>query len=171
MTAHSPVAQVEVESQMRKIEAEVDDLKDSIIFVDINSMTAHSPVAQVEVESQMRKIEAEVDDLKETIKGHENEYKEATREERKDILGQMIIAKEGRLHDLSEELKTVLPRSNHLQSHLNATDCPMPLPTTPPLPGPIHPYNEIEGNLNIPWNAVLYPPLKQRQGGCIAGDT
>jgi predicted nucleic acid-binding Zn-ribbon protein len=70
-------------------------------------MTAHSPVAQVEVESQMRKIEAEVDDLKETIKGHENEYKEATREERKDILGQMIIAARTNLQALNEELKAL----------------------------------------------------------------
>jgi predicted nucleic acid-binding Zn-ribbon protein len=57
----------------------------------------------------MRKIEAEVDDLKETIKGHENEYKE-TREERKDILLKVITAKEGRLHDLSEELKALRHR-------------------------------------------------------------
>jgi hypothetical protein len=63
----------------------------------------------------------------------------------------------------SQTADTVLPRSNHLQSHLNATDCPMPLPTTTLLPVPIHPYNEIEGNLNILWNAVLYPPLKPLQ--------
>jgi septal ring factor EnvC (AmiA/AmiB activator) len=69
-------------------------------------MTAHSPVAQVEVESKMRKIETEVDDLKETIKGHENEYKE-TREERKYILGQMIIAARTNLQALNEELKAL----------------------------------------------------------------
>jgi hypothetical protein len=61
----------------------------------------------------MRNIEAEIVDLKEMIKGYENDFKQATREDR-NILGPMIIAKEGmiiakegRLHDLSEELKAL----------------------------------------------------------------
>jgi rubrerythrin len=69
-------------------------------------MTTHSPVAQVEVEAKMRKIEAEIDDLKETIKGYENDYKQATGEDKKG-LRQMIIAKEGRLHDLYERIKVL----------------------------------------------------------------
>ena len=69
-------------------------------------MTTHSPVAQVEVEAKMRKIEAEIDDLKETIKGYENDYKQATGEDKKG-LRLMIIAKEGRLHDLYERIKVL----------------------------------------------------------------
>ena len=60
----------------------------------------------VEVEDEIAKLktkievlEAEIDDLKE-------DYKQATREERKDMLGQMIIAARTNLHDLNEELKT-----------------------------------------------------------------
>jgi hypothetical protein len=69
-------------------------------------MSTHSPAAQAEVEAKMRNIEAEIVDLKEMIKGYENDFKQATREDR-NILGPMIIAKEGRLHDLSEELKAL----------------------------------------------------------------
>jgi rubrerythrin len=80
-------------------------------------MTTHSPVAQVEVEAKMRKIEAEIDDLKETIKGYENDYKQATGEDKKG-LRQMIIAKEGRLHDLYEHERIKLEQIK--QSGMNA---------------------------------------------------
>jgi hypothetical protein len=42
-------------------------------------MTTHSPVAQVEVE-------AEIYDLKETIKGYENDYKQATGNDKKGLV-------------------------------------------------------------------------------------
>jgi hypothetical protein len=51
-------------------------------------------------------IEAEIEDLKETIKEYENDYKQATGEERKDIR-HMIIAARTNLHDLSEEFKAL----------------------------------------------------------------
>jgi hypothetical protein len=73
-------------------------------------MTTHSPVAQVEVESKMmREIEAEIEDLKKRIKRYENEYDEATGEERKDIR-QMITAARTNLHDL--ELKALRQQGN-----------------------------------------------------------
>jgi hypothetical protein len=73
-------------------------------------MTTHSPVAQVEVESKMmREIEAEIEDLKKRIKRYENEYDEATGEERKDIR-HMIIAARTNLHDL--ELKALRQEGN-----------------------------------------------------------
>jgi hypothetical protein len=75
-------------------------------------MTTRSSVAQVEVESKMRKIEAKIEDLKKTIKGYENEYDEATREEERKDISEMIIAKAEtiiaaytNLHDLREKLK------------------------------------------------------------------
>jgi DNA repair exonuclease SbcCD ATPase subunit len=78
------------------------------ICVDVNSMTTtHSPVAQVEVEDEIAKLKTKIEDLEATIKEYENEYKQATREERKDLLGQMIIANISRLHDLNEKLKTL----------------------------------------------------------------
>jgi hypothetical protein len=46
------------------------------------------------------------------IEEYENEYKQATREERKEILLKTITAKEGRLHDLNEELKALRQQGN-----------------------------------------------------------
>jgi uncharacterized coiled-coil DUF342 family protein len=69
-------------------------------------MTTHSPAAQVEVEAKMRKIEAEIDDLTETIKGYENDYKQATGDEKKG-LRETIIAARTNLHDLNERIKVL----------------------------------------------------------------
>jgi predicted nucleic acid-binding Zn-ribbon protein len=55
----------------------------------------------------MRNIEAEIEYLKKRVKRYENEYDEATGEERKDILLRAITAKEGRLQALREELKAL----------------------------------------------------------------
>jgi hypothetical protein len=65
-------------------------------------MTTRSPVAQVEVEvkAKMRKVEADIEDLN-------NDYGKATGEEKKIELLKAITAKEGRLHDLYEELKVL----------------------------------------------------------------
>ena len=80
-------------------------------------MTTHSPVAQVEVEDEIAKLKTKIEVLEATIKEYENEYKQATREERKDLLGQMIIAKEVRLHDLNEELKIFRQQGKEQRTH------------------------------------------------------
>jgi hypothetical protein len=80
-------------------------------YVNINTMTTHSPVAQIEVE-------AEIYDLKETIKGYENDYKQATGDDKKG-LRQLIIAKEGRLLFLYEELKALRQQGNEQRTRLS----------------------------------------------------
>jgi hypothetical protein len=83
-----------------------------IIFVDIISMTTHSPEAQVEVQDEIAKLKTKIEVLEAKIEEYENEYKQATGEERKEILLKVITAKEGRLHDLSDELKALRQQGN-----------------------------------------------------------
>jgi lipid II:glycine glycyltransferase (peptidoglycan interpeptide bridge formation enzyme) len=69
----------------------------------------HSPIAQVEVEDKITKLKTKIEE-------YENEYKRATGDDKKEIL-QMIIAKEGRLHDLSEKLKALQQQGNEQRTH------------------------------------------------------
>jgi predicted ribosome quality control (RQC) complex YloA/Tae2 family protein len=84
----------------------------SIIFVDFISMTTHSPAAQVEVEDEIAKLKTKIEVLEAKIEEYENEYKQATGEGRKDILGHMIAAARTNLHDLNEELKALRQQGN-----------------------------------------------------------
>jgi DNA repair exonuclease SbcCD ATPase subunit len=96
--------------------------KDYHNIVDIISMTTHSPEAQVEVQDEIAKLKTKIEVLEAKIEEYENEYKQATGEERKGILLKAITAKEGRaehylaqlgrLHDLSDELKALRQQGN-----------------------------------------------------------